>query len=80
MVFWLNENSRLLGLLQPATYWPSGYYGVISQEVWGFDWVYLIVSPQSPFKGAENVMTGRERYEAAVEACEKASGDTCVGR
>ena len=31
----------------------------------GFDWVYLVVSPQSPFKGAENVMTGRERYEAA---------------
>ena len=37
----------------------------------GFDWVYLIVSPQSPFKGAENVMTGRERYEAAVEAVKR---------
>ena len=27
-----------------------------------FDWVYLIVSPQSPFKGAENALTGEERY------------------
>ena len=26
-----------------------------------FDWVYLVVSPQSPFKGAENVLTGEER-------------------
>ena len=33
-----------------------------------FDWVYLIVSPQSPFKGAENALTGEERYRAAVEA------------
>ena len=37
----------------------------------GFDWVYLVVSPQSPFKGAENVMTGQERYEAAVEAVKR---------
>ena len=37
----------------------------------GFDWVYLVVSPQSPFKGAENVMTGRERYDAAVEAVKR---------
>lgn len=33
-----------------------------------FDWVYLIVSPQSPFKDPSNVLTGRERYDAAVEA------------
>ena len=36
-----------------------------------FDWVYLIVSPQSPFKGAENVLTGEERYEAAVAAVKR---------
>ena len=36
-----------------------------------FDWVYLVVSPQSPFKGAENALTGRERYEAAVEAVKR---------
>lgn len=33
-----------------------------------FDWVYLIVSPQNPFKDAENALSGRQRYEAAVEA------------
>ena len=36
-----------------------------------FDWVYLVVSPQSPFKGAENVLTGEERYEAAVAAVKR---------
>jgi len=34
----------------------------------GFDWVYLIVTPQSPFKGAEGNATARDRYNAAVEA------------
>ena len=34
----------------------------------GFDWVYLIVSPQNPFKSAENNLTARDRYKAAVEA------------
>lgn len=34
----------------------------------GFDWVYLIVSPQNPFKDARKALTGRERYEAAVAA------------
>jgi len=34
----------------------------------GFDWVYLVVSPQNPFKDSKNAKTGRERYEAAVEA------------
>ena len=33
-----------------------------------FDCVYLIVSPQSPFKSEENVATGRDRYLAAVDA------------
>ena len=36
-----------------------------------FDWVYLVVSPQSPFKGAENALTGEERYRAAVEAVKR---------
>lgn len=34
----------------------------------GFDRVYLIVTPQSPFKEASGVLTGRERFEAAVAA------------
>ena len=34
----------------------------------GFDWVYLVVSPQNPFKDAANALSGRERYEAAVAA------------
>lgn len=33
-----------------------------------FDWVYLVVSPQNPFKAAENNLTARDRYDAAVEA------------
>ena len=37
----------------------------------GFDWVYLVVSPQSPFKDASNALTGRERYEAAVAAVKR---------
>ena len=37
----------------------------------GFDWVYLVVSPQSPFKDAANVLTGRQRYEATVEAVKR---------
>ena len=36
-----------------------------------FDWVYLVVSPQSPFKDASNVLSGRERYEAAVAAVKR---------
>jgi len=36
-----------------------------------FDWVYLVVSPQSPFKDAANALSGRERYEAAVEAVKR---------
>lgn len=34
----------------------------------GFDWVYLIVSPQNPFKDAANNLTAQDRYEAAVKA------------
>lgn len=34
----------------------------------GFDWVYLIVSPQSPFKDASNNLTAHDRYIAAIDA------------
>lgn len=34
----------------------------------GFDWVYLIISPQNPFKDASKALNARERYEAAVKA------------
>lgn len=33
-----------------------------------FDCVYLIVSPQNPLKDSSNAKSGRERYEAAIEA------------
>ena len=39
----------------------------LTREV-GFEAVYLIVSPQNPFKDASGVQTGRQRYEAAVQA------------
>ena len=34
----------------------------------GFDWVYLVVSPQSPFKDASNNLTAHDRYNAAIDA------------
>ena len=34
----------------------------------GFDWVYLVVSPQNPFKGSEKLSTAERRYEDAVRA------------
>ena len=34
----------------------------------GFDYVYLIVSPKNPLKDGISSGTGRERYEAALEA------------
>lgn len=37
-------------------------------EAAGFDIVYLIVTPQNPFKEAHARPTGRERFLAAVEA------------
>lgn len=40
-------------------------------EVAGFDMVYLIVSPKNPLKDGISSDTGRERYEAAVEAVER---------
>jgi len=33
-----------------------------------FDWVYLVVSPKNPLKDSISADSGRERYEAAVEA------------
>ncbi|MBQ0149023.1 MAG: nicotinate (nicotinamide) nucleotide adenylyltransferase [Bacteroidales bacterium] len=36
-----------------------------------FDWVYLVVSPQNPFKAAENNLTARDRYDAAVAAVKR---------
>ncbi|MCQ2169925.1 MAG: adenylyltransferase/cytidyltransferase family protein, partial [Bacteroidales bacterium] len=33
-----------------------------------FDWVYLVVSPQSPFKSELNNLTALDRYNAAVDA------------
>lgn len=39
-----------------------------------FDRVYLIVSPQSPFKDASNNKTARDRYAAAVEAVRRHPG------
>ena len=34
----------------------------------GFHEVYLVVTPQNPFKGAEGRQTGEERFQAALEA------------
>ncbi len=40
----------------------------------GFDYVYLIVSPQNPFKTDMDSSTGIQRYEAAVEAVKRHPG------
>ena len=37
-------------------------------EVAGFDYVYLIVSPKNPLKDGISSATGKERYDAAVQA------------
>ena len=34
----------------------------------GFDIVYLVVTPQNPFKAKHSLPTGRARFDAAVEA------------
>ena len=34
----------------------------------GFDTVYLVVTPQNPFKDAHSLPLGRSRYDAALEA------------
>ncbi len=33
-----------------------------------FDWVYLVISPQNPFKDPSKALNARERYNAAVKA------------
>lgn len=33
-----------------------------------FDWTYLVISPQNPFKSAEKALSADRRYEDAVEA------------
>lgn len=37
----------------------------------GFDIVYLVVTPQNPFKEKHSHPTGRERFEAALKAVER---------
>ncbi len=34
----------------------------------GFDWVYLVVTPQNPFKDAHSLPAGQDRYDAAQSA------------
>ena len=36
-----------------------------------FDWVYLIISPQNPFKDASKANNAEQRYVAAVEAVKR---------
>ncbi|MBO6044816.1 MAG: nicotinate-nicotinamide nucleotide adenylyltransferase [Bacteroidales bacterium] len=40
----------------------------------GFEWVYLIVSPQNPFKDPSLAEKGEQRYLAAVEAVKRHPG------
>ena len=40
----------------------------------GYDYVYLIVSPKNPLKVGISSSTGRDRYEAAVEAVKRHEG------
>lgn len=39
-----------------------------------FDWTYLVVSPQSPFKDSSNNLSARDRYKAAIEAVKRHPG------
>lgn len=36
-----------------------------------FDWVYMIVSPQNPFKHPELALTGHKRYLSAIQSIRK---------
>ena len=40
----------------------------------GFEWVYLIVSPQNPFKDPALALQGEQRYRAAVDAVRRHPG------
>lgn len=33
-----------------------------------FDWVYLVISPQNPFKDPSKALSGEQRYRAAIDA------------
>ena len=33
-----------------------------------FDWVYLVISPQNPFKDASKALNAEQRYRAAIDA------------
>ncbi len=37
----------------------------------GFDWVYLVVSPKNPLKDSISALSGKDRYDAAVEAVKR---------
>lgn len=39
-----------------------------------FDWVYLIISPQNPFKDPSKAFNAEDRYRAAVEAVRRHPG------
>jgi len=39
-----------------------------------FDWVYLVLSPQSPFKERERALTAKERFDAAADAVSRHPG------
>lgn len=39
-----------------------------------FDWVYLVVSPQSPFKEVGRILTARDRFNAAYDAVTRHPG------
>lgn len=36
-----------------------------------FDWVYLVISPQSPFKHADKALNALQRYRDAIEAVKR---------
>lgn len=46
---------------------------ILTEEM-DFDMVYLVVSPQNPFKGEEMLQSGQERFEAAVKAVARYPG------
>lgn len=37
----------------------------------GFDWIYLVVSPQNPLKGRDKLESGRRRYQDAIAAVKR---------
>lgn len=39
-----------------------------------FDWVYLVISPQNPFKDPSKALNARKRYEDAVAAVKRHPG------